>query len=93
MKGKLIFLLIIITLGAVVCCDQYRLRALRIEKENVELESEKKDKRIKDLENINELYEEAKEENESFRELLYGDTTDNLDVIPSDYILDELRAD
>ena len=35
----------------------------------------------------------ADEQNEQFKGKMNEDTTDNLDVVPADYILKQLRAD
>lgn len=40
-----------------------------------------------------EINSQANEENEQFKGKMNEDTTDNLDVVPADYILKQLRAD
>ncbi len=40
-----------------------------------------------------EMNSRANEQNEKFKGKLNEDTTDNLDVVPADYILKQLRAD
>ena len=40
-----------------------------------------------------EINSRADEENEQFKGKMNEDTTDNLDVVPADYILKQLRAD
>lgn len=40
-----------------------------------------------------EINSQANEQNEQFKGKLNEDTTDNLDVVPADYILKQLRAD
>lgn len=43
---------------------------------------------------INEVYAESAAKAEEFnKELINDETTDNLDVVPADYILKQLRAD
>ena len=42
---------------------------------------------------IIEVYAQAKEEANEFEKELNKDNTDNLDVVPADYILKQLRAD
>lgn len=52
-----------------------------------------KEQIIKEMEKINELYQKAEKENEDFRQQLVGDNSDNLDVVPADYILNRLHKD
>lgn len=40
-----------------------------------------------------EINSQANEQNEQFKGKMNDDTTDNLDVVPADYILKQLRAD
>jgi hypothetical protein len=40
-----------------------------------------------------EINSQANEQNEQFKGKMNEDTTDNLDVVPADYILKQLRAD
>ena len=40
-----------------------------------------------------EINSRANEQNEQFKGKMNEDTTDNLDVVPADYILKQLRAD
>lgn len=42
---------------------------------------------------IIEVYAEAEKQAKEFEKELNNDTTDNLDVVPADYILKQLRAD
>ena len=49
---------------------------------------------VKDLQNNIAIYAKADEQAEEFnKELINDETTDNLDVVPADYILKQLRAD
>lgn len=60
---------------------------------NLETEIQKRDMTIKEMEKINELYQEVAKENEKFKEELNNDMSDNLDVVPADYILNRLHKD
>lgn len=49
---------------------------------------------VRELQNNIEIYAKADEQAEEFnKELINDETTDNLDVVPADYILKQLRAD
>lgn len=49
---------------------------------------------VKDLQNNIAIYAKADEQAEEFnKELINDETTDNLDVVPADYILKQLHAD
>lgn len=60
---------------------------------NLETEIQKRDKAIKEMEKINELYQEVAKENEKFKEELNNDKSDNLDAVPATYILDRMHQD
>lgn len=60
---------------------------------NLETEIQKRDIAIKEMEKINEMYQEVAKENEKFKEELNNDKSDNLDVVPADYILNRLHKD
>ena len=48
---------------------------------------------IKEMQDNIAIYAKADEQNEQFKGKMNEDTTDNLDVVPADYILKQLRAD
>lgn len=60
---------------------------------NLETEIQKRDIAIKEMEKINELYQEVAKENEKFKDELNNDKSDNLDVVPADYILNRMHKD
>ena len=95
MSGKIIGFLgvVCVILILVLSYTIQRINTLKGEKNALKLEIQKKEQIIKEMEKINELYQEATKENEKFKEKLNNDTTDNLDVVPADYILKRLRAD
>lgn len=70
-----------------------RINTLKDEKNALKNEICKKEQIIKEMEKINELYQKAEKENEEFRQQLMGDNSDNLDVVPADYILNRLHKD
>ena len=70
-----------------------RINTLKDEKNALKNEICKKEQIIKEMEKINELYQKAEKENEEFRQQLVGDNSDNLDVVPADYILNRLHKD
>lgn len=70
-----------------------RIITLKDEKNALKNEICKKEQIIKEMEKINELYQKAEKENEEFRQQLVGDNSDNLDVVPADYILNRLHKD
>lgn len=70
-----------------------RIDTLKGEKNDLILEVQKRDSAIKEMEKINELYQEVAKENEKFKEELNNDKSDNLDVVPADYILNRLHKD
>ena len=71
----------------------HRINTLESQKNDLKNEICKKDSYIKEMEKINEAYKKASKEAQEFREELLVDTSDNLDVVPADYILNRLRAD
>lgn len=54
---------------------------------------QEKDMYIASMENAVAVYAEADAQAKEFEKELNDDTTDNLDVVPADYILKQLRAD
>lgn len=70
-----------------------RINTLKDEKKALKNEICKKEQIIKEMEKINELYQKAEKENEEFRQQLLGDNSDNLDVVPADYILNRMHKD
>lgn len=102
MKEKfVVFLgLLIGILFFVVVCMFYQNKALKAEKnglkkeiQNLTVEVKKRENAIKEMEKQNEILLEAKKENEEFKKELLDDSSDNLDVVPSAYILNKLHKD
>lgn len=71
----------------------HRINALESQKNDLKNDLCKKEQTIKEMERINEAYKKANKEAQEFREELLVDPSDNLDVVPADYILNRLRAD
>lgn len=95
MKDKIV-LFLTATVGIlilVVVCMFYANKSLKTEKNALKEELCRKEETIKEMEKINELYLEARKENEKFKERLSDDDSDNLNVRPATYILDQLRKD
>ena len=102
MTSKIIVFLtaVIVCLLLVVGYKEWRINSLESQKNELKGEICKRDdiiaqkeSYIKEMEKINEAYKQAEKESQEFREKLLVDNTDNLDVVPADYILDRLRAD
>lgn len=81
----------VLALVAVFYC--YKANNLKTELLNVKNENAALRANVAEYEHIFELNKKADEENEKFKGKLNEDTTDNLDVVPADYILKQLRAD
>lgn len=71
----------------------HRINSLESQKNDLKEEVLKKDTYIKEMEKINEVLKKVEEENTKFKEQLLLDDSDNLDVVPAAYILDQLHAD
>jgi len=95
MSGKIIGILSIVCviLVFVLSYTLKKINTLESQKNDLKIEVEKKNEFIKEMEKINEANKQAEKEVQEFREELIIDTTDNLDVVPADYILKRLRAD
>lgn len=95
MSAKIIGILslCIVILLLVLSYTTKRIDTLKVEKNDLKIEVERKNEFIKEMEKINEANKQAEKETQEFREELLVDTTDNLDVVPADYILKRLRAD
>ena len=48
---------------------------------------------LKEQKNLIKVYSQAEEKAKEFEKEMENDQTDNLDVVPADYILNQLRAD
>lgn len=102
MSGKILVFLgvVCLILCLALCYTSHRINTLESQKNDLKNEVCKRDEiisqkeqYIKEMEKINEAYKQAEKENQEFREQLLVDTSDNLDVVPADYILNRLRAD
>lgn len=95
MTGKIaVFLSVVCVILILVLSYTFsRINTLKDEKNALKNEICKKEQIIKEMEKINELYQKAEKENEEFRQQLVGDNSDNLDVVPADYILNRLHKD
>ena len=73
-------------------------RGLKIEKQSRQISELTEDvaklkSAVKDYERTIKIYAEAEKQAKEFEKELNNDATDNLDVIPADYILKQLHAD
>jgi hypothetical protein len=68
--------------------DNRLLRATNAENRASALETA-----VNERDKLIEINSRANEQNEQFKGKMNEDTTDNLDVVPADYILKQLRAD
>lgn len=95
MSGKIIGFLgvVCVILILMLSYTTNRINTLKGEKNALKTDLLKKEQTIKEMEKINELYQKAEAENERFRETLNSDTTDNLNVVPANYILNQLHKD
>lgn len=95
MSGKIIGFLgvVCVILILILSYTTNRINTLKGEKNALKTDLQKKEQTIKEMEKINELYQKAEAENERFRETLNSDTTDNLNVVPANYILVQLHKD
>lgn len=95
MSGKIIGFLgvVCVILILILSYTTNRINTLKGEKNAIKNDLLKKEQTIKEMEKINELYQKAEAENERFRETLNSDTTDNLNVVPANYILMQLHKD
>lgn len=95
MSGKIIGFLgfVCVILILILSYTTNRINTLKGEKNALKTDLLKKEQIIKEMEKINELYQKAEKENEEFRKELSNDDSDNLDVVPADYILNKLRKD
>ena len=71
----------------------HKINTLQEQKNDLQIEVEKKDKAIQEMEKQNHVLREAEKENSKFKEQLAQDKSDNLDVVPEPYILERLRKD
>lgn len=95
MSGKIIGFLGVfcVILILILSYTTNRINTLKGEKNALKTDLQKKEQTIKEMEKINELYQEIEKENEKFKEQLNADTTDNLNVVPANYILMQLHKD
>ena len=77
----------------VIVCLFYSNKSLKAEKNALCLDVERYKQSLFEMEKQNEILNEAKKENEQFKQELSDDRSDNLDVSPSTYILNRMHAD
>ena len=88
-----ILLISLIIIALVAVFYRYKANNLKTELLSVKNENAVLRANMAEYEHIFELNKKADEENEKFKGKLNEDTTDNLDFVPADYILKQLRAD
>ena len=95
MSGKIIGILGVVCVILILALSYTtnRINTLKGEKNALKNDLQRKEQTIKEMEKINELYQEIEKENEKFKEQLNTDTTDNLNVVPANYILMQLHKD
>lgn len=95
MNVKIIgFLFILcVVLCFVISFMHHKINTLQGQKNDLQIEVEKKDKAIQEMEFQNYVLREAEKENSKFKEQLAQDRSDNLDVVPEPYILERLHKD
>lgn len=95
MSGKIIGFLgvVCVILILILSYTTNRINTLKCEKNALKNDLQRKEQTIKEMEKINELYQEIEKENEKFKEQLNTDTADNLNVVPANYILNQLHKD
>lgn len=95
MKDKITVFLafLMVVLFFVLVCMFYQNKALKAEKNVLYMDNLKYKKSLMEMEKQNEVLLEAKKENEQFKQDLYEDKSDNLDVAPAPYILNKLHKD
>ena len=85
-----------------VCALYFNFRVDYLKNENTSLRSEKNglwervnklEVTVKEKDNLIKIYAEAGKQAKEFEKELNNDTTDNLDVVPADYILKQLQSD
>jgi predicted Holliday junction resolvase-like endonuclease len=90
--NRFLFLSLIIAIVTAVFfklqSDNRLLRATNAENRASALETA-----VNERDKMIEINSQANEQNEQFKGKMNEDTTDNLDVVPADYILKQLRAD
>lgn len=97
--NRILFLSLIIAIATAIFfklqSDNRLLRATNAENRVSALETAviERDKMIEERDKLIEINSRADEENEQFKGRMNEDTSDNLDVVPADYILKQLRAD
>lgn len=95
MKDKiLVFLSVcVVILFFMVVCMFYYSKALKVEKNALSEDVLRYKQSLIEKEKQNEVLLEAKKDNEQFKHDLSDDLSDNLNVVPSAYILNKLRTD
>lgn len=95
MKDKIIVFLAVgvMFLIFVVFCMYYSNKALKAEKNALAEDVCRYRNSLIEMEKQYEVTLEAKKENEGFKQDLANDVSDNLDVVPADYILNRMHKD
>ena len=95
MKDKIIIFLTtgLVILGFLLVCMFYSNKSLKVEKNALYTDVERYKQSLIEMEKQNEVLIKAKKENEQFRKDLSDDNSDNLNVVPADYILNRLHTD
>ena len=92
MLNRILLISLIIAIATAVFfklqSDNRLLRATNAENRASALETA-----VNERDKMIEINSQANEQNEQFKGKMNEDTTDNLDVVPADYILKQLRAD
>ena len=95
MKDKITVFLAFLTaiLFFVVVCMFYQNKTLKAEKNVLYTDNLKYKQSLIEMEKQNEVLLEAKKGNEQFKQDLSDDVSDNLNVVPSAYILNRMHKD
>lgn len=95
MKDKIIVFLglVALVLVFVIYLMYYQKKALETEKNALYEDVCRYKNSLAEMEKQNEVLLEAKKQNEKFRKELAEDESENLDFVPSDYILKQLHKD
>ncbi|MBO7735219.1 MAG: hypothetical protein J6S67_21825 [Methanobrevibacter sp.] len=95
LKDKIAVFLAFVTaiLVFVVVCMFYQNKALKAEKNALAVDVIRYKQNLIEMEKQNEVLLQAEKENEQFKQDLFDDKSDNLDVAPAPYILNKLHKD
>lgn len=95
MKDKIIafFGVLTVIFIFVIYLMYYQNKALKAEKNALAEDVCRYRNSLIEMEKQYEVTLEAKKENEKFRQNLSNDVSDNLDVVPANYILDRMHSD